>query len=152
MARKKTPRVQGRDVELPPWWFDEAQRRTKGKSHQQIAEDLFRAVGKTWDRTVVGDFVRGDRATIEMAAAFCRTYELPQFEWVARSPLEADAFRRTARDYDALAPDANALAAYDSAAEQLEKQHESQTALVKSADEVGTGRGRRTRRMGPGRT
>lgn len=158
MARKKNPPdpskpSKGRAVVLPTWWFREATRETEKKSDQEIADEILAAAGRTWDRTVIGNFRRNNGPTIELAEAFCVTYNLPRFEWTARSPEEADAFRRTALKYDPHpAGDPSARSAYDSSAEQLEKQIESQTSLVESSNEVGIGRGRRTGRVGRGRT
>lgn len=154
MARKKDPHAErkARWIDLPDWFLEEMRKAAGGLSAQEVGNRILEMTGKSWTRTVVGDFLDNRRATIEIAEAFCDAYDIPRITWFARTLSEALAFRRESAKHDGPGGDPGSRDRYDKARERLEKELEPQTRVVVSQNEVGVGRGKRTRRVGRSRT
>lgn len=102
-------RVRGRQIRLPAWWVEEANRASEGKSLHVLAAELTDVAGRKdsngkrvpWSHTAVSHFLKNESATVEMAEAFCLLYDgLPPPVFMPRSLQEATQMLVVARRFD----------------------------------------------------
>lgn len=144
-------------VALPLWWLREVERHTIGLSLSELAADLSRAVRRepAWDRSTVGKFLKNEFPTFEMMVAFCKLFDLPPPQFVARSYEEAVHLAREARKYDDVEPNPEIQKrrdALNAAREHLEAAVRDQTQKLDSLDAKGAAGRRRPRGVVRGRS
>lgn len=155
MTPKKKER--GMSIVLPKWWLDEVRRlatKQAGWTQERLAEALTKVAGRPvkWDHKTVGNFLKGEHATIEMMEAFCALFDgLPPCQFRARTVEEAIQMRIASRRFDSPSDKESFTAMLDRALEEHEKIARDQMARLDSRDEVRVESGRRGGSLGRGR-
>lgn len=163
MGIKPAPaKTRGRSIDLPDWWLVRAKELVVGISLVELAESLSKKVKREppWDRTTVGDFLKGTSPTAELVDAFLMLFEeLPPFAFLARSYEEADQIRLVCRRFTAreIGPDGNPdRATRHETLTKAKQQHQAkvadQTKRIDSVNGEGTKARRRPRGVARGRS